>query len=141
MRAEKPARFSFRQPLPDAKRACVFDRERRSVLKERQRKMHPPDSTPERLRAALNYKAPAPKEKPRPEPASAAQCAKASFSIFPADNERITAIRTALAGQGRKISASHAVRLALRAVEIDARKLAKILDAMQAEDGRTRRHQ
>ena len=101
--------------------------------------MTTPDATPPRLAAALAFTPPA-KEKPKTTRPSVAQAAKEGFSLFPADMERIAAIRKALEAHGRKISASHAVRLALRAVKIDARTLAKILDDMAEEDGRTRRH-
>ena len=94
-----------------------------------------------RLSAALSHKAP-----PRPaKPAVkreriCAEGTKCSFSLFPADTDRLAAIRAALAGKGHKITASHAVRLALRAVELDGERLVELLQVMQKEDGRTRRH-
>lgn len=100
----------------------------------------PSHPTPARLRAALAHKAPVQERAAIAAPESAGQSVKGSYSLFPADNDRIAAIRAALAEKGREITASHAIRLALRAVEIDAAKLAKLLDEMQSEDGRTRRH-
>ena len=90
-----------------------------------------------RLSAALSHKAPA---KPAIKRASCAEGIKLSFSIFPADTDRLAAICAALATKGHKITNSHAVRLALRAVELDAERLAELLETMRGEDGRTRRH-
>ncbi len=93
-----------------------------------------------RLSAALRHKAP---EKPAKAPTpqrSTATAAKCGFSLFPADVQRIEDIRDALFARGRKISASHAVRLALRAMNADAATLENLLDAMIKEDGRTTRH-
>jgi predicted DCC family thiol-disulfide oxidoreductase YuxK len=77
--------------------------------------------------------------KPAAETESSGQSLKASITFFPADNERITAISMALAKHGQRISASHAIRLALRAVEIDEKKFLRLLDEMKAEDGRSLR--
>ena len=97
------------------------------------------DNNP-RLAAALGHRVPPKPAKPAIKRESCAEGVKLSFSLFPADTDRLAAIRAALASEGRKITKSHAVRLALRAVELDGERLAELLDAMQSEDGRTRRH-
>lgn len=98
------------------------------------------DNNP-RLAAALGHRTP---PKPAKPPAikreSCAEGVKLSFSLFPADTDRLAAIRAAVASKGHKITKSHAVRLALRGVELDGERLAELLEAMQTEDGRTRRH-
>lgn len=91
-----------------------------------------------RLSAALRHKAPT---EPKPAPvASIAQNVQMSLSIFPEDLERIEEIRQALAARGHKTSTSQAVRLALRALTVDAEALEPLLLAMQKTDGRTVRH-
>ena len=92
-----------------------------------------------RLSAALRQKAPAKPVKAPPQRKSIAQPVKC-ISLFPADLQRIEEIRDTLRAHGRTISASHAIRLALRAVAIDLTPLAPLLEAMQKEDGRTLRH-
>lgn len=76
---------------------------------------------------------------PAAERASISQTIKLSATIFPADDERIAEICMALAKHGHRITTSHAIRLALRAVEMDETKLLQLLDEMKDEDGRTRR--
>ena len=49
------------------------------------------------------------------------------------------AIRAAMAKCGRRVTPSQAIRLALRAVEINEGRFAELLDAMNREDGRTNR--
>lgn len=93
-----------------------------------------------RLTAAL-AQTPLPRPaKPAMQRESFAAGVKLSFSLFTADTDRIAAIRAALEGRGHKISASQAVRLALRSAELNGERLAALLDMMQGEDGRTRRH-
>lgn len=92
-----------------------------------------------RLSAALRHTA---LEAPKPAPAaSIAQAVQMSVSIFPEDLERIEEIRQALRARGHKPSTSQAVRLALRALTVDAQALEPLLLAMQKTDGRTVRHQ
>lgn len=93
-----------------------------------------------RLSAALRHKAPEKPAKARARRQSVAKAAKCGFSLFPADVQRIEEIRDALFARGRTISASHAVRLALRAMNADAATMETLLDAMLKEDGRTVRH-
>ena len=93
-----------------------------------------------RLSAALRHKAPETPQKRPQKRASVARAVKTGFSLFPADAARIEALRDMLHASGRTISASQAVRLALRAVNLDAAALIPLLDAMLTEDGRTLRH-
>ena len=93
-----------------------------------------------RLSAALRHKAPQkPKKRPQKRE-SVATAVKTGFSLFPTDVAKIEALRDTLHESGRTISASQAVRLALRAVNLDAAALIPLLDAMLTEDGRTIRH-
>jgi hypothetical protein len=48
--------------------------------------------------------------KPAADVVSSGQSLKASITIFPSDNERITEISIAVAKHGHRISASHAIR-------------------------------
>ena len=85
-----------------------------------------------------------------PASESHAQALKSTISLFSADNERLNAVQIALAKRGRRVSASHMIRLCIRALpttksgaitdETTERMLA-ILDEMKAEDGRVLRHQ
>ena len=76
------------------------------------------------------------------------QSHKITISLFPDDNERLTAIQLSLARNGRRVSASHIIRLALRTMEVTkagtitpetADRLLSLLDAMKDEDGRVKR--
>ena len=62
-----------------------------------------------------------------------------SISLFPADSAQVEAICAAMAKQGCRITTSQAIRLALRAVEIDPARLLKLLEGMRKEDGRAKR--
>lgn len=97
------------------------------------------DNNP-RLAAALGHRAPPKSAKPAIKRESCAEGVKLSFSLFPADTDRLDAIRTVLANAGHEITRSQAVRLALRAVKFDGKRLVELLNAMGSEDGRTRRH-
>jgi hypothetical protein len=77
------------------------------------------------------------------------QSQKITVSLFPADNEKLTAVQVALARRGRRVSASHVTRLALRCLPVNkagaltdeaAEQLLALLDAMKNEDGRLMRH-
>lgn len=76
------------------------------------------------------------------------QSQKITISLFPADNARLTAVQMALARKGRRVSASHVIRLALRSVPVTkagvlddatAEKFLALLDDMKGEDGRAMR--
>lgn len=78
------------------------------------------------------------------------QSQKITVSLFQADNEKLTAVQMALARRGRRVSASHVVRLALRALPVNkagaladdaGERFLALLDTMKAEDGRLLRHQ
>lgn len=94
--------------------------------------MASPKPLPQRLPLKAIAKAPA------PAPASKGQSIKASFTLFPTDSARVEEIAMALAKRGRRITASHAIRLALRSVKIDENKMIALLDEMADEDGRSR---
>ena len=72
-----------------------------------------------------------------PRPTAGGNCSKLSISLFAADLERLEAIRAYLAGKGERISASQAVKLALRTAPLSA-GMAVALAAIKAEDGRAR---
>ena len=78
------------------------------------------------------------------------QSQKITVSLFQADNEKLTAVQMALARRGRRVSASHVVRLALRSLPVNkagalaedaGERFLALLDTMKAEDGRLLRHQ
>ena len=64
------------------------------------------------------------------------RCSKISVSLFATDLERIAAIRGYLAQRGMMISASNAVKVALRTTTMDG-GLMKALESVKAEDGRS----
>lgn len=75
---------------------------------------------------------------------------KITVSLFQADNDKLTAVQMALARRGRRVSASHVVRLALRSLPVNkagalaedaADRFLALLDTMKEEDGRVMRHQ
>lgn len=77
------------------------------------------------------------------------QSQKITVSLFPSDNEKLTAVQLALARRGRRVSASHVVRLAMRSLPVNkagavtdetAASLLALLDGMKEEDGRLMRH-
>lgn len=87
--------------------------------------------------------------KTEPTPDSFQQSQRITVSLFPADNEKLTAVQLALARRGRRVSASHVARLAIRCLPVNkagslteesAEHLLTLLDAMKAEDGRLMRH-
>ena len=90
------------------------------------------------------------KTDPAPAPAeSFVQSQKITVSLFPADNEKVTAVQIALGRRGRRVSASHITRLALRLLPVTkagvladetAEQCLALLDAMKEEDGRALRH-
>ena len=67
------------------------------------------------------------------------QSHKITISLFPADDAKIIAICKAMMDQEQRITASHAIRLALRAVEVNPELFKAILVEMGKEDGRTMR--
>lgn len=92
---------------------------------------------------------PAKAESSTPPPESFSQSQKITVSLFPADNEKLTAVQLALARRGRRVSASHVIRLAMRSMPVNkagaindetAAQLLALLDAMKEEDGRLMRH-
>ncbi|MGA3169981.1 MAG: hypothetical protein ABSE62_03110 [Chthoniobacteraceae bacterium] len=85
---------------------------------------------------------------PDTEPQTFSQSQKITVSLFPADHAKLAAFQLALAKRGRHVSASHAVRLALRSLPITdtgdlpdkaGAALVEMLDAMGDEDGRSKR--
>jgi Arc/MetJ-type ribon-helix-helix transcriptional regulator len=88
-----------------------------------------------------------------PSPATAEsfiQSQKITVSLFQPDNEKLTAVQAALGRRGRRVSASHIVRLALRSLPVNkagalteeaADRFLELLDTMKEEDGRKLRHQ
>ena len=92
-----------------------------------------------RLAAALSFTPPPKLEKPAVDEGSCAGGIKLSFSLFPADTDRLDAICDMMASKGHKISKSHAIRLALRGVELKSERLVKLLETMREDDGRRRR--
>jgi hypothetical protein len=84
---------------------------------------------------------------PDPEQ-SFSQSQKITVSLFAADHAKLSALQLALAKRGRHVSASHAVRLALRSLPVTdggdvedktGAALVDMLDAMSDEDGRSKR--
>jgi hypothetical protein len=63
-------------------------------------------------------------------------CQKLSISLFPGDLAALNAIRDLLATDGRRISTSQAVKLALRTAPLDLAAMRQALDAIQGEDRR-----
>ena len=94
-----------------------------------------------RLNAALKHKAAAQPAKTETARESSGQSERLALTVFPSDSARIMEIIGAMAKRGKRITASHAVRLALRAVQIDGEKFAALLNAMSDEDGRSLRHE
>jgi hypothetical protein len=82
------------------------------------------------LKAKLGEAAPAPAT-----PTSKGRCSKLSVSLFDSDLERLQAIRSYMATRGAILSASQAVKLALRTAALSP-AMDKALDAIRAEDGR-----
>ena len=91
----------------------------------------PESPLPDRLSAALRAATPSLE--------AGAKSVNTSISLFPADAAQVEAICAAVSRSGRRITTSQAIRLALRAVEIDGERFLSILDAMKKEDGRARR--
>jgi hypothetical protein len=83
---------------------------------------------------AAKRKATAPRPK-APRPTAGGKCAKLSISIFPADLDRLEAIRSYMAARGHRISISQTVKLALRTARL-SEDMTAALDAIKAEDGR-----
>jgi Arc/MetJ-type ribon-helix-helix transcriptional regulator len=90
-----------------------------------------------------------PKKNDPPPAESFSQSQKITISLFPADNEKLTAVQMALAKRGKRVSASHVIRLAIRSLPVNkagalteetAGQFLEMLDAMGQEDGRARRH-
>jgi Arc/MetJ-type ribon-helix-helix transcriptional regulator len=82
-------------------------------------------------------------------PESYVRSQKITVSLFPADNEKVTAVQIALGKRGRRVSASHITRLALRLLPVTkageladetAERCLALLDEMKEEDGRAMRH-
>jgi hypothetical protein len=111
-----------------------------------------PDTAPGRLDralASLRKRGPTTARHRHPETEqSFSQSQKITVSLFPVDNDRITAIQGALAKRKWRVSASQIVRLALRSIPIDdagkitdkaGEALLEMLISMNDEDGRSRR--
>lgn len=87
--------------------------------------------------AATTTKPSAPRPALPAAPANVRKGAKLCLSFYPADLDRIEAVRAFMADHGHRISTSQAVRLALRAVPL-TEELRALLLATKAEDGRTK---
>lgn len=75
---------------------------------------------------------------PRPKGAPAIKGAKFTrlgISLFPTDLDRLAQIRGYLAARGQHITASQAIKVALRSTRL-SEELAAALQAVKAEDGR-----
>jgi hypothetical protein len=66
------------------------------------------------------------------------KCKKISISLFQTDLAKLDGIRSFMETNGQRISASQAIKLALRTAP-HSNELVKALAAIQAEDGRTKK--
>jgi hypothetical protein len=67
--------------------------------------------------------------------ADARKCQKLSISLFQTDMTKLDGIRSFMESNGKRISTSQAVKLALRTAPLST-ELLEALAAIQAEDGR-----
>jgi len=68
-------------------------------------------------------------------PADTRKCQKLSISLFQTDMAKLDGIRSFMESNGKRISTSQAIKLALRTAPLST-ELLEALAAIQAEDGR-----